>query len=81
MVNPRKLPVVNLDGESYFFDARLSQLRKVCEPNEFIDLSSDEKKNFLEALLYLEHIGSEEIPRRADQQANAWAEQSNKKAP
>jgi hypothetical protein len=71
MVNPRKLPIVNLDGESYFFDVRLSQFRKVCEPHEFIDLSPDEKKNLLEALLYLEHIGSEEIPRRADEQENA----------
>jgi hypothetical protein len=68
MVNPRKLPIVNLDGERYLFDVRLSQLRKVCEPHEFIDLSPDEKKNFLEALVYLEHVGLEEIPRRADEQ-------------
>jgi hypothetical protein len=70
MVNPAKLPVVNLDGEPYFFDVRLSQLRKVCQPNEFIDLSSNEKKNLLEALLYLEHTGSEAILPRTEEGKN-----------
>jgi hypothetical protein len=53
-VTPRKLPVINLDGEAYFLDFRLSQLRKVGEPHEFIDLSSGERRDFLEALLHLE---------------------------
>ena len=53
---PRRLPVVNLDGETYFFDLRLSQLRKVSEPHEFRDLSPGEKKDFLEALSYLEVV-------------------------
>lgn len=51
---PRSLPVVNIDGEAYFFDFRLSQLRKVGEPHEFRDLSPGERKDFLGALAYLE---------------------------
>jgi hypothetical protein len=70
MVNPRKLPVVNLDGERYYFDVRLSQLRKVCQPHEFVDLSSDERKNFLEALLYLGHTSSEAILPEAEEGEN-----------
>ncbi len=54
IMSPRKLPVVDLDGELYFFDLRLSQLRKVGEPHDFRDLSSGERKDLLEALLYLE---------------------------
>lgn len=50
----RKLPVINLYGEAYFFDFRLSQLRKVDEPHKFIDLSPGEKRDFLEAVAYLE---------------------------
>jgi hypothetical protein len=50
----RRLPVVDLDGEAYFFDLRLSQLRKVGEPYVFRDLSPGERKEFLEALRYLE---------------------------
>lgn len=53
-MTPRKLPVVNLDGEVYFFDLRLSQLRKVSEPHDFIDLSPGEREDFFEALLLLE---------------------------
>ena len=33
----RRLPVVNLEGEAYFFDFRLSQLRKVDEPQIWRD--------------------------------------------
>jgi hypothetical protein len=51
---PRKLPVVNLDGEAYFVDFKLSQLRKVDEPHKFIDLSPSERRDFLEAVAYLE---------------------------
>jgi len=51
---PRRLPVVNLDGEAYFFDLRLSQLRKVGEPHEFRDLSPRERNDLLEALSCLE---------------------------
>jgi hypothetical protein len=54
VMSPRRLPVVNLDGEAYFFDFRLSQLRKVDEPHKFIDLSSSERRDFLEAAAYLE---------------------------
>jgi hypothetical protein len=53
-MSPTKLPVVDLDGEAYFFDFRLSQLRKVDEPHEFIDLSPSERRDFLEAVSYLE---------------------------
>jgi len=53
-VTARRLPVVNLEGESYFFDFRLSQLRKVDEPHKFIDLSPSERSDFLEAVIYLE---------------------------
>jgi hypothetical protein len=55
-VIPRKLPVVNLDGQEYFFDLRLSQLRKVCAPHDFVDLSSDERRDFVESLRYLSLI-------------------------
>lgn len=51
---PKKLPLINLQGEAFFFDLRLSQLRKVNEPHKFVDLSHDQAKNFVEALLYLE---------------------------
>lgn len=53
-MTPRKLPVIELDGEAYFLDLRLSQLRKVGEPHEFRDLSPSERKDLLEALSYLE---------------------------
>jgi hypothetical protein len=53
-MSPRKLPVVNLDGGAYFFDFRLSQLRKVDEPHKFMDLSPGERRDFLEAVAYLE---------------------------
>jgi hypothetical protein len=50
----RKLPIINLDGETYFFDFRLSQLRKVDGPHKFIDLSHGERRDLLEAALHLE---------------------------
>ena len=50
----RKLPIINLDGETYFFDFRLSQLRKVDEPHKFIDLSPSERRDLLEAAIHLE---------------------------
>jgi hypothetical protein len=55
-VTTRKLPVVNLEGEAYFFDFRLSQLRKVDEPHKFIELSPSERRGFLETVAYLELI-------------------------
>lgn len=58
---PRKLPIVNLDGQEYLFDLRLSQLRKVCQPHEFIDLSANQRKDFDEAL-YLSLIIHESSP-------------------
>lgn len=54
VMSPRRLPMVDFDGEAYFFDLRLSQLRKVNEPHVFIDLSPGERKDFLEALSFLE---------------------------
>ena len=51
---PRKLPIINLDGEEYFLDLRLSQLRKIHEPHKFVDLSPSETRDFLEVTLYLE---------------------------
>lgn len=53
MVSPRRLPVVNIGGEAYFFDVRLSQLRNVRRPHEFRDLSPGERKDLLEALTLL----------------------------
>lgn len=53
-MTPRRLPVVDLDGEAYFLDFRLSQLRRVDDPHEFRDLSPGERKDLLEALRYLE---------------------------
>lgn len=50
----RRLPIVNLEGEAYFFDLRLSQLRKVDEPHKFIDLSPSERRDLIEAVVYLE---------------------------
>jgi hypothetical protein len=55
-VSPKKLPVVNLEGKAYFFDPRLSQLRNVSQPHKFVDLSHDQVKDFVEALLYLEVV-------------------------
>ena len=34
----RKLPVVRFRGKRWFFDARLSELRNVKNPHEWIDL-------------------------------------------
>lgn len=48
---PRKLPVINLYGEEYFLDLRLSQLRKVGDPHEFRDLSPGERKDLLGSAL------------------------------
>jgi len=70
-MSPRKLPVVNLDSEAYFFDFRLSQLRKVDKPHEFIDLSSSERRDFLEAAAYLElasRFGNDPSSRIADRE-------------
>jgi hypothetical protein len=53
-VTARTLPVVNLDGEAYFFDARLSQLRHIQDPHKFIDLSPSERKYILEAMIHLQ---------------------------
>jgi hypothetical protein len=53
-MSPRRLPVVTLDGEAYFFDLRLSQLRKVSEPYDFIDLLHGERRDLLGALLLRE---------------------------
>ena len=67
----RKLPVVDLEGEAYFFDFRLSQLRKVGEPHKFIDLPSSERRDFLEALAYLElasRFGNDPSSRIADRE-------------
>ena len=50
----RTLPVVNLDGEAYFFDARLSQLRHVQQPHKFIDLSPSERRYILESIIHLQ---------------------------
>jgi hypothetical protein len=70
-VTARKLPVVNLEGEAYFFDFRLSQLRKVDEPHEFVDLSPNERRDFLEAVSYLEltnRFGNDPSSRVTDQE-------------
>jgi hypothetical protein len=55
-MTPRRLPVVNLDGEAYFFDLRLSQLRRVSAPHEFQDVSPTERRDILESLRYLEVV-------------------------
>ena len=68
---PRKLPVVSLDGEAYFFDLRLSQLRKVDEPHKFVDLSPGERRDLLEAVAYLElasRFGDESSSRTTDKE-------------
>jgi len=71
IMSPRRLPVINLDGEAYFFDFRLSQLRKVDEPHEFIDLSPSERRDLLEAVAYLElasRFGNNPSSRIADRE-------------
>jgi len=68
---PRRLLLVNLDGEAYFFDHRLSQLRKVSEPHEFIDLSPSERRNLLEAVAYLQlasRFGTDPSSRTTEQE-------------
>jgi hypothetical protein len=54
VVSARRLPVVDFEGGAYFFDFRLSQLRKVDEPHQFLDLSPSESRDILEAVAYLE---------------------------
>jgi hypothetical protein len=67
-VSPKKLPVVNLEGEAYFFDSRLSQLRNVSQPHKFLDLSRDQVKDFVEALLYFEVIEQRHDGHRASEE-------------
>jgi hypothetical protein len=64
---PRELPVVNLGGEAYFLDIRLSQLRKVSGPHDFIDLSASERRDFLKALLV-----REAARRYSDRPTDEW---------
>jgi hypothetical protein len=37
---PKKLPVVIIEDEAYFFDFRLKQVRRATNPNDFLDLSN-----------------------------------------
>jgi len=39
MESPIGLPTVTIDGITYYFDARLHQLRNVRNPHDFVDLS------------------------------------------
>ena len=39
MAPPRKLPILAFGKRKYYFDLKLWQLRKVDDPNDFIDLS------------------------------------------
>jgi hypothetical protein len=61
-VTPRRLPVVRLEGVEYFFDSRISQLRNVRNPHEFIDLSPIERKYFIEATIHRELAASRVFP-------------------
>jgi len=36
---PRKLLIVIVGKEAYFFDFRLKQIRRTTDPNDFLDLS------------------------------------------
>ena len=39
---PRRLPIVSINGNLYFLDMPLRQLRRVDNPHDYIDLDSDE---------------------------------------
>lgn len=43
MNGPSRLPTVLVEGIWFFFDERLSQLRNVENPHDFIDLSTTER--------------------------------------
>jgi hypothetical protein len=38
-VGPRRLPIVELEGEKWFFDGRLHQLRSVRTPVQFLEVA------------------------------------------
>lgn len=59
MLVPRKLPIVIVGNEACFFDSRLKQVRKVTNPNSFVDLSEGD----LEAILYQLERGVYEFGR------------------
>lgn len=44
------LPIYKHEGKTYFFDARLRQLRNVDNPHDYIDLTSDEVDTIIEIL-------------------------------
>lgn len=43
---PKMLPVVDYEGEKYFFDKRLRQIRNVKNPHDFQDLNDFEMEYF-----------------------------------
>lgn len=50
---PKMLPIVEEEGEQFFFDERLRQLRNVNNPHDFINL------NDFEMLYYQKKISGE----------------------
>ena len=47
MNDPRRLPVIRLNGRNYFVDLNLEQIRNVNNPNDFKNIA----RNVLECLL------------------------------
>jgi hypothetical protein len=47
---PRQLPIVAGDGQRWYVDARLLQLRNVDNPHDYHDLSETEMALLLERL-------------------------------
>jgi hypothetical protein len=63
----RELPMINLNGEDYFFDFRLSQLRATSEPHRFINLSATERKEIDDAIRLLRVVSDPSFGRGLDQ--------------
>jgi len=40
MAEPARLPVIVINGKSYFYDIRLKQLRNTSDPHDYVNLDS-----------------------------------------
>jgi hypothetical protein len=45
-----ELPKVKLGRKTYYFDGRLKQIRNVKNPHDFIDLTEQESKDYMDAI-------------------------------
>ena len=44
---PRRLPVVEYNGQSWFMDLRLAQFRDVWNPSHYVDFDTEEGRRML----------------------------------